>query len=294
MQHDRWMSISRRQAGLISRAQLLAAGLTDRQVQRLAGSSAIRPLGFGVWRLSGAPASREMALWHAVLATRGVLVSSSAVYVWGCEAELTTPIEIANPHPLHNDVPDGVRLHRWRLDRYGVTTRDGLPVTSLAQSVTDYIASLRWPAAMTFADRAFSQGWVDAEQLEQRLRTRRPGNRVLRKVLATQRAGAEAESERRLHRLLRQAGVTGWVANHEVRHAGRLIARVDVAFPAERLAIEVDGFAYHSDRTRFQRDRSRQNDLVRLGWTVLRFTWSDLSSDRTMSCTRSALNFNEG
>ena len=88
--------------------------------------------------------------------------------------------------------------------------------------------------------------------------------------------GAEAESERRLHRLLQRAGIQGWVANHAVFERGRLVARIDVAFPGLKLAIEVDGFAYHSDRSRFQRDRTRQNDLTSLGWRIVRFTWADL------------------
>ncbi len=58
---------------------------------------------------------------------------------------------------------------------------------------------------------------------------------------------------------------------------GELIAVVDVALIASRIAIEVDGMAYHVDVDRFRRDRSRQNDLVALGWTVLRFTWADLT-----------------
>jgi very-short-patch-repair endonuclease len=103
--------------------------------------------------------------------------------------------------------------------------------------------------------------------------------------------GAEAESERRLHRLLHQHGISGWVANHPVRLAGRLIARIDIAFLTQRLAIEVDGLAYHADRSRFQRDRTRQNELVNLGWTVLRFTWQDVTADpdRVIATVRLAL-----
>ena len=52
--------------------------------------------------------------------------------------------------------------------------------------------------------------------------------------------------------------------------------QIDVAFPDIRLAIEVDGFAYHSGDERFQRDRSRQNLLIAAGWRVLRFTWADI------------------
>ena len=64
------------------------------------------------------------------------------------------------------------------------------------------------------------------------------------------------------------------------------MARIDVAFREQRIAIEVDGFAYHSDRARFQRDRSRQNLLVGLGWTVLRFTWDDRNPADRMRCSQ--------
>jgi very-short-patch-repair endonuclease len=40
------------------------------------------------------------------------------------------------------------------------------------------------------------------------------------------------------------------------------------------VAVEIDGFAFHHAPDRFQRDRTRQNALVGLGWTVLRFTWA--------------------
>jgi very-short-patch-repair endonuclease len=69
------------------------------------------------------------------------------------------------------------------------------------------------------------------------------------------------------------------VANHEVHDATGLIGVVDIAFRAVRLAIELDGRAWHVASDRFQRDRERQNRLVNAGWTVLRFTWHDLTTD---------------
>ena len=59
------------------------------------------------------------------------------------------------------------------------------------------------------------------------------------------------------------------------RH-GQLVARVDFCFLAARLVVEADGYAFHSDRIAFRRDRDRLNDLERLGWRVLRFTWEDV------------------
>jgi very-short-patch-repair endonuclease len=89
--------------------------------------------------------------------------------------------------------------------------------------------------------------------------------------------GARSQAERVLHRLLRQAKIECWVANHRVVLSG-IEYWIDVAFLARRLALEVDGWAWHSDVERFTHDRRRQNALVLAGWTVLRFTWHDLMS----------------
>ncbi|HLY32932.1 MAG TPA: DUF559 domain-containing protein, partial [Jatrophihabitantaceae bacterium] len=89
--------------------------------------------------------------------------------------------------------------------------------------------------------------------------------------------GAASMSERRLHRILRASRIRGWIPNYQLWMDGSLIAVLDVAIPDLKIAIEVDGMAYHVDVERFQRDRTRQNALVALGWTVLRFTWSDLT-----------------
>ncbi|TMR39513.1 DEAD/DEAH box helicase family protein [Actinomadura geliboluensis] len=50
-----------------------------------------------------------------------------------------------------------------------------------------------------------------------------------------------------------------------------------------RVAIELDGFTYHSDRHAFVYDRVRQNDLVAQGYTVLRFSY-DAIREETAQC----------
>jgi very-short-patch-repair endonuclease len=83
-----------------------------------------------------------------------------------------------------------------------------------------------------------------------------------------------SEAERRAHRLLREAGLAGWVTNHPVHIAGARYY-LDIAFPGVMLAIEIDG-RVHDRYDAFEYDRARQNDLVLQGWRVLRFTWSML------------------
>ena len=47
--------------------------------------------------------------------------------------------------------------------------------------------------------------------------------------------------------------------------------RVDIAFPAERIAVEVDGWAHHGRHLRgFRRDRERDRLLVLHGWRIFR------------------------
>ena len=84
--------------------------------------------------------------------------------------------------------------------------------------------------------------------------------------------GRTLACRRLLIELLNDDGISGWIANHPV---GGYV--VDIAFPGLRIAIEVDGWAFHSDRQVFQSDRVRQNQIALLGWQVLRFTWFDLT-----------------
>jgi very-short-patch-repair endonuclease len=129
------------------------------------------------------------------------------------------------------------------------------------------------------ADRAIQRAWLTADAVNARLNEYpwRRGNTQLRRIAARLGDGAASMSERRLHRILRSVGIRGWKANYRVWMDGALIAVLDVAIPHLMIAIEVDGMAYHVDVERFQRDRTRQNALVDLGWTVLRFTWADLT-----------------
>ena len=79
-------------------------------------------------------------------------------------------------------------------------------------------------------------------------RTGAPRSRMLLQAAG---GGARSEAERLLHEILRSANITGWKANYRVGGY-----RVDVGFPATKLALEVDGFAFHSGVNEFHVDRS--------------------------------------
>lgn len=56
--------------------------------------------------------------------------------------------------------------------------------------------------------------------------------------------------------------------------------RIDIAFPNQKLAIEVDGHKHHGrHRAGFYKDREKQNLLVKNGWRVLRFAASVINNE---------------
>lgn len=88
-------------------------------------------------------------------------------------------------------------------------------------------------------------------------------------VLALCDPGAESPRETALRLLLVLAGLPRPVTQHVVRDAsGRFVARVDLAWPLLKVAVEYDG-AHHDSPERIRRDRARLNALRRCGWTVL-------------------------
>lgn len=114
----------------------------------------------------------------------------------------------------------------------------------------------------------------------------RPGSAHAARLLQAAGDQAASDAERLMATLLRSAGLTGWQPGYRVS-----CYELDFGFPSKRVAIEADGWAWHSDAERFRHDRHRQNALVLAGWTVLRFTWHDLTSrpDHMIAQVRAAL-----
>jgi very-short-patch-repair endonuclease len=128
-------------------------------------------------------------------------------------------------------------------------------------------------------DRTLQRRVWTVDEFSRRVESCR-GQRGFRRLVALRglvSGGERAESERRLTALLRGAGVSGWRVNVPISDDDGVIGIADIAFDRERLVVEVDGWAYHSSPDRFQRDRERQNRLMRAGWRVLRFTWRDVT-----------------
>jgi very-short-patch-repair endonuclease len=275
---DQLAAVARQQGGVFSRRQALNAGYTARQIRYRLGTGQWRAPAVGVL-CDATVEPREFAeIWARLLAagSTAVLSHRSAARLWGLWAA-PSPVDVTVRGGRTPRVAGAV-VRRAVLPDGDVCRRAGLPVTCSARTVHDCLLTLPRPAARTLLDRALQQGLVTATDLRQRQHHAkgRWGAAQARRLLAELQDGSHSDGERRLARALRRRNVTGWVANLHVRLA-RCTAILDVAFEEARLAVEVDGWAWHSDVDRFQADRTRQNMLHLAGWTVLRFTWHDVA-----------------
>lgn len=166
----------------------------------------------------------------------------------------------------------GVRVRRRDVPNADLVGIDGIRLTDVPLTALDTAATL--PDGSAFLDRAL-QKHVRFPRLY-RAYCRNLGAEGFARVnelLVGAADRADSAAERLLTALLRRHGVTGWQCALAFERW-----TIDVAFASARVAVEVDGWAWHVDAERFRADRRKGNALVRAGWLVLRFTWHDLTA----------------
>ncbi len=263
----------RRHDGVITLAQARNAGMSEHAVRRRVRSGQWRRCGTGVYFADDRPYTAAARIRAAVWSRGHLAAASGLAAAWWLGLTKVDPrvVEVTVPRNSHGRAGPGVRLRRRDLCDDDVVEHRGLRVTAPALTALEAAARAGGPAII---DTALQRSGLRLAELQRaHLRNRgRHGAVAARRMLEAAAGGARSEAERRIVHLLRAADITGWKANYPV---GKYV--VDIAFPAARVAIEVDGWAFHSDPQAFQNDRNRQNKLSLNGWTVLRFTWLDIT-----------------
>jgi very-short-patch-repair endonuclease len=209
----------------------------------------------------------------------------SAAWWHGLTRFAPSIVEVTAPRNSHGRTHGGSRLRRRDLDESDVVELRRLRVTALPLTALE--AAVRQRGGAKIIDTTLQRRAELRDLWRAHLRNKgRYGSPAARGLLQAASDGARSEAERLLVKLLREAGITGWKANYPLGGY-----KVDVGFPKQKIAIETDGWAFHSDALDFQVDRERQNKIALLGWQVLRFTWLDLAEypQRVIAVIRSAI-----
>lgn len=259
--------------GVITLEQAGHAGLSRHAVNRRVRTGRWRRCSPGVFFADDRPFTDAARVRAAVWSYGSEATASGLAAAWWHGLTKFAPgvVEVTVPRDSHHPHRGGVRMRRRDLARNDVVERNGLRVTELALTVVE--AAVRNRSGAVLMDTALQRHTELRELWRSHLRNKgRHGSPAARRLLKAASGGARSEAERLLVKLLRQESITGWHANYPVGGY-----KVDVGFPDAKVAIEVDGLAFHSDADVFVADRQRQNIITLLGWKILRFTWLDLT-----------------
>ncbi|MEU4370188.1 DUF559 domain-containing protein [Micromonospora chersina] len=241
-------------------------------------------------------------MWCDAVALRlppsAVIAGRSAAYLWGADllspdasapgssppTPTTTvrgtraPVTVLLPRAARLRSHPRVRPVRSALPDTDRTRFAGLPVTTALRTAFDLGRQGSRVDALVAVDALLHRRVVKLPALRAYSAAHAgwPGAALLREVLALAEPLSESPMETRLRLLLLDAGLGPLTAQHDVHDAwGRFVARVDLAWPALRLAVEYDG-DHHRERAHFRQDVARLNALRAAGWLVVRFTADDV------------------
>lgn len=277
----------RRHDGVITLDQANASGLSPDAIQRLVASGHWRRCARGVYFVDDRPFTDAARIRSAVWGYGKYAAASGLAAAWWHGLTRFAPelTEVTVPRNSHGRRRAGSRVRRRDLAPTDLASCRGLCVTALPLTVVE--AAARPGGGAAVMDTALQRGSQLRELWQAHLRNKgRYGSPSARRMLHATQDGARSEAERLVVKALRAAGITGWSTNHP---AGPYL--IDIAFPDRGVAIEIDGWAFHSDPETFRNDRRRQNYLIVNHWQVLRFTWLDITAypQRVIATIRSAI-----
>jgi very-short-patch-repair endonuclease len=274
--------LATKQHGVVGRRQLLSLGVDQATMKRWLRNGRLHRLHREAFAVGHASLNQRGRWLAAVLACgEGALLShGSAASLWGLRRP-RGPAHVTAPSGRQfRPGRDGIRLHRGRLHEGDATEREGIPVTSVARTLFDL--------AEVVSQRELRRAWEEADRLKllrlvavERICEQGYGRRALRPIrplLAEARAPTTTRSaleERFAEFCCRHlADLPAPLTNVEV-----LGHEVDAFWPDRRLIVEMDGWAFHSHRAAFERDRERDAARQAAGYRVIRLTHRQLKSE---------------
>jgi very-short-patch-repair endonuclease len=272
--------LARRQHGVFSRDQALAAGVTPRMVTTRRAAGEWVTLARGVYALRAAPFTWLRQVKAAELSIAGAVVSHrAAAHLHGIEGHPAGAIDLV----VDRRPPASALAQVHRCESFRFTRRSGLRVTSVPLTVV-HLASVEARARLSrTVDEVLASGLVRLDELLVEAERRAAGHpRGIGSLLEILDACGDgyvpptSELERRLWEVLDDPRLPA--SERQVpfpwSSAGR--ERVDAVLPSWRRIIEADGRRWHTRRADFERDRARDHRAQRHGYEVTRFTYRQL------------------
>lgn len=267
----RLAALAGRQFGVVTREQLRGLGVGETGIEERLRTKRLHRLHRGVYSVGHRALRSEAYRMAAVLACGpgAVLSHTAAAAHLEIRPSSATRIDVTVPARSGRRHRPGIRIHRCgRLEPEDVTVHHGIPVTTVARTLLDLADVLNDQALKRAIDEAEYRRLFDLTALIAAVQ-RNPG-RSGAKVMRT--VGMEAELTRSVleDRFLELVKRNGLPSPRVGVHLEGY--EVDFYWPEANLVVEVDGFAAHGTRKRFESDRLRDRRLARKGLQTIRLT----------------------
>ena len=257
--------------GVVTRAQLLDAGVTDAEIKQRLRIGALIRVHRGVFRVGHCAPSLEAHYMAAVLACgeQAVLSGRAAGYLLGLlRGSAPPPPEVTSL--THRRIPG---LKTRRSSPLDATTWRGIPVTTVARTLVDLAGELREDDLARACHEAGIRHHTTPATVEAVLarRPRTPGATNLRRILRGDVHVTLSRLESSFLERLRDADLPLPRTNRAA--GGR---RVDCRWPERRLTVELDSYRYHQSRHAWELDRRREREARARGDEFRRYTYGDV------------------
>jgi very-short-patch-repair endonuclease len=257
------------QYGRVARVQLVALGIDRGAIARRLTAGRLHRIHAGVYAVGHTAPSREARWLSAVLACGegAVLSHRSAASLWRIREGEGPAVDVSIPARGRRSHP-GIAVHGAKLVAADKILHRNIPVTTPARTLVDLAHEVSHDDLVRALRETQFLRRFDLRATREAL-ARRPC-RTLRALLEDL-ALTQTRLEDRFLRLCDRHRIPRPLTQRPV--LGR---RVDFLWPRERVVVETDGWEAHGTRTAFQDDRTMSNALQLRGYTILRFTSTDL------------------
>ena len=272
--------LAMRQHGVVSRRQLLEAGVSPDVIDHRLQCGLVQRLHRGVYFVGAVDPSPEARHLAACMAcgAHAVLSHRSAAVTWRIRTRAWRgPIEITLVRGVRRR--KGLRTYRLgTLVADEITRHRGIPITSPARTVLDLAAVSPTHRVEQAAAEAIALRLVSLADLEA-MALRHAGERGAGRLRAALGTGSgpprtRSVAEDRFLRLTRRGDVPAPEVNAVV-----MGYEVDFYWREEGVVVEIDGLTYHRSPRAGERDRRRDAILATRGVTVSRVTWRQLKEE---------------
>lgn len=268
--------------GIFTLAVTRAAGIPDSTVNDRVHRRIYERVLPGTYCFAGTPPSwhRDAAAALAWAGENSALSGASAATARGFHGfPRQSPIDISTVHARRSPT-SWVRVRRVdgaldpEIEEFG-----GLYVASRRRMLLE-LAGDNHPRTEPTLDQCLREHPQDLRLLWNLLESPaywgRRGIRILGDYVRARTPGVaptDSDLEVMMLRILRRRKLPRPVGQYEVLLPFSPV-HLDLAYPERLLGIECDSRGWHLNSKAFERDRQRDIELARLGWLVLRFTWS--------------------